>query len=207
MSSRSVNSIFGEDYGSTGSIDLKYDESKKSNSYRPEIENNEDLTFNEAQFISSIDRIDELLNHSFNLNNKANEKLIELSDLNENLDVLIHNNFRQVPRQRTHLATPTDQDDLEKSIQLRSNDIPLSPELVHSDMEDIEFEINNKVTRMIQTNYNDDNIINLKNTVNSTFDLLKFEENGTQLMTMNDEIRLKSEKMVDQLTKLVETFT
>lgn len=207
MSSRSINGVFGEDNGSFDSIGSKYDVSKKSNYYGSEFKNIEQFNFNENELHNSFDKIDALLQHSTNLNNEANGKLETLSDINEELEILIYNNSKQVPKVKTHLATPIDEDDLDKSVQIRSNDIFASSELDDSELEDIEFEINDKVSRMIQTNYNDDNIIKLKNTINSTFELLKFKENGTQLMKINDEIQGKSEGMIEKLNKLIETFT
>lgn len=78
-----------------------------------------------------------------------------------------------------------------------------------SDIDEVEIEINDKISRMVEKDYNSENILKLKNIVNSTFDVLTYgkDDNERLLMNTNDDIKNKSELLIDKLHGLVESFT
>lgn len=219
--------MVNNNHSNNDGIDLsnsKYDVSQNANRY---VEDNYNLgNFSESRIFESINKIFQTIDYQEGLNSKANDKLLELGRVNENIDGAL-NRFKQlhiltgnVDRStKPVLPTPTDEDyELLKHEELQSRniyDIPSSPEISigesGSDIDEVEIEINDKISRMVEKNYKDENIIKLKNVVNSTFDLVKFGSNPHDdrgmLMNVNDEIKEKSELLMDKLYGLVEAFT
>ncbi|CCH46931.1 hypothetical protein BN7_6537 [Wickerhamomyces ciferrii] len=133
-------------------------------------------------------------------------------------------------KSKSYLPTPEDEIYHEKNLEFEIQGIskqnqstpnlqslPSSPELDHiepirtngSEIEEIEIELNDKISRLVSQNYNNENILKLKNIVNSTFELLRFEndQDNLKLMNFNNEINEKSSGLINKLYGLVESFT
>lgn len=223
--SRQVNpNHSAEEFESFNSNYSKYDVSKKSkiqNIYSEEIA----IESNTANILQSINRINQLINHSESLSTEINEKFTELQLVNQDVEENLKNisipktipttiHYDSKPKNQ-YLPTPTDDYDLGKPTIKTTDpyDIPSSPDLSFngggSDIDEVEIEINDKISRMVEKDYNSENILKLKNIVNSTFDVLTYgkDDNERLLMNTNDDIKNKSELLIDKLHGLVESFT
>jgi len=162
-----------------------------------ELNNNE---LDEALKFLKIPNIGDEFNNVYNIN-----------------DTYQKNNDDYNNKSKRYLPTPTydefPNDDEMNHIGI--NDIPSSPDIMpfeefqDDDLNEVEIELNDKISRMVQINYQDGNIIKLKNVVNSTLDLLKFkyEQDDMKLMNIDENVKIKSGKLMEKLYGLVESFT
>jgi hypothetical protein len=179
---------------------LSPEQEKKPEVIRIESEGFNDLTPN-------FDHIQNLFVEFEVLESKIKLKVQELDKVNREMDLLISSAVHKV-RNEGCLPTPEEYDFTTEIS--RYSDMPSSPGSYISNTSQVEIDINDKISRLAQRDYNSPDVMKLKNISSLMMGVLNHEvmdEDGhMKLMNLNHDLKKLSSLILQDFESLVDAY-